>query len=143
MERSAWRESPVALETFRAFFAFGRNLPLTYRHTVETGSFVFPANSVTVIPFDSMYFFSEVSMENDLTLVQEENQEDFPFVEPIKKAMEILGWKAADLSRVSGVNESVISRILKGGRQASAANFYQVLCALGMICDVKPMPYKQ
>jgi transcriptional regulator with XRE-family HTH domain len=72
-------------------------------------------------------------MGNDLTLVKDKKQEKFAYVQVIKKAMGLLKWNAARLSRESGVNEATLNRIFKKGRDISGDNLYRLLKCLNLL----------
>lgn len=65
--------------------------------------------------------------------MKDKTQGEFAYVELLSEAMKRTGWKAADLSRASGVSEGVISRTLKGGRNLTGLNLFKMLSALGVI----------
>jgi len=58
-------------------------------------------------------------------------------MEIIREAMHSRGWKAADLSRASGVSTGVISRYFnpRNKKQLNADNLFALLSAVGLLAD--------
>lgn len=66
-------------------------------------------------------------------------------VELIRQAMQARGWKAAELSRASGVSTGVLSRFFNDDG-ISADNFYAILVALNLLAGPKSpssYPYRE
>lgn len=77
-------------------------------------------------------------MEKNVTLMQEKNQEKFPYVQIILDAMKLLKWIPARLAKESGVSDTTLTHMFKDGRDITGKNLYKVLNALNLINTDQP-----
>lgn len=76
-------------------------------------------------------------MVKNYTLMDSEKQELNPLVHIILRAMDSKGIKQRQLSKLSGVGQSSLSRLLNGKVNTKVDNVYKVLKTLDIISDGK------